>query len=1780
MSSSEGSDKFGKSGLVRSSTMSTASGSLRWASETSRSLFQDYLHEMAVVQNIPLALPRSMLSLPSQRVVPLHASDKAAAEEFLMSMRPKRVLLGKSSKGYARDEILLGLEKAVGGEKSVLIIEALLQLAASAGVTAGSSNTFTADKKGHAIPTLDYIFAQADQSRSLDIWRLFLCRVSQKALDASLMNALKNRSNDIERIKCLLEHGANPELCQDQILDLIATGAEQAVEILLLSPLLKDVEFLSHGLVKAARVTSLHNTCMLLLRGASANFGQAEALKAAISAQSYESALAIVTLSKSPISSSNLDDVTGMLGSWTREMQRPFLKILLYAGASGPRMSKALIPFITAQDQEIISNLIECPAFRHSTFPAPKLLKFAVDSKFHALALDILRSSNNRSFSDYVNVGVHLQLVKNFPTHAEECYKVISELLTLGVSGDYTSQMLVCCCAPEQIECPQILNLVNLLIRSGGAKASYSDGVALFSAIQEGHTEVVGALVTAKPTKKILGSAVSYTSSCLGDDNPAKKKIWSMLLEAGAAGVTVDQELISAVDKAPYALGKVNILLKGASIDYSDGAAIVKAVELKRLDILETVLSYKVPQFPTMIPIWKKIRKLFALVESKGDHLPYTVDYMEKVFDMLHSSVQGATPLNELLLDATQCSSRNVALILSRLFLRWGASPNHALGSSLSACVKRSDTKTLAALLAVEISKTSLKYGFMEALLLRNSSRHTTLEILIGAGLERSSLDAALPQVLKEVPYDETTVHLLVEAGARLNSSFGESLVPSSINLDLQVVERLLPTVIDKDCLLVPLKAVLHSHTDWRIPEGHSLRMVKLLVKNCNRGAWADDLFIAAVKSCNQHSAHIFANHLTSEIIYSDALQEFLMNGKTNLERTKLPMLEYLISKGARGKVIDEVFLLAAVALELEWLVMLHPHLSDSSIDVASFDLVLNKEEFGPNLDGKRLEIVQFLLKKGVQGSVVDEAFIKASSNTDLRGMTNFLPFVSSKDKISEALNLLAIQESVFRSTEGLAAVEMLINQGASEIAVKSAARAAAKARSLTAVRLITSIAPKSAVHAAFSGLMDKNEQLNSSASRSMLIYLLQAGLDREDNIQLARVAAVTHDVEILNALATLEHSAELYDSAAEAIALTDEAWLSSGGLQCVKYLLATDISISGIHKLIEIASKALHLPALQMLVTACEDRGKAASVAFNHVALSNKRWTSPDGLRAIDFLLENGAKGVAVDDAAAYAAKTSNYNALDVFLRSSAAATAIPSAFKAVTRSEPGSSGNQLTIAYTLVKQGVSTSILAIAAIEMAKLLDIEELEVLSRSTDFHQVSDDVLKTILMSEDLWRSPKGLRIAHFLLENGVSTKMITVLASKAAGLLDFHALCNVIHSKSPSAVIEAAFISMTELEKGWLCPEGLRIAEFLLQRNPSQASINKAFIQASQYLNFDATKLINNYVKDISVFGEALQRVVDTKSEWPSSLHIIRLLLESGVKGERVEYALIEGARAHNLDALDLLSSSINGPEIYTKAFIAATASTLKGPNYLPVLEFLLRQGAKGESVDAAYLLASKALDLQALRLLNSYIDNPEIHSRAFNELTTNPSWLSPQHLEILDFLYSKNLDPLAVENALVVAAKALNFPAVSLLSRNANQDMCNKAFVEATGNTNWMSTEGSKIVQNLAQKGAHGESVDAAFITSCGLLRLDLVAVLAKNVRKENVNCVSRAFDAFVSSDGIDALNPAWLYAPDSIDLLKILVGIEANGELANANGTYVRLEILPYLFFPFYPFIFETYR
>lgn len=868
-------------------------------------------------------------------------------------------------------------------------------------------------------------------------------------------------------------------------------------------------------------------------------------------------------------------------------------------------------------------------------------------------------------------------------------------------------------------------------------------------------------------------------------------------------------------------------------------------------------------------------------------------------------------------------------------------------------------------------------------------------------------------------------------------------------------------------------------------------------------------------------------------------------------------MTEYLLSAGATGN-IDEVFIQAVQALNYEWTVALNRYLSNPALRTSAFALARDIECTDAASYDRKREIIQYLLQQGLNGPAVDEAFIHAAVTGDITALQQFLPLVSSKDTISKALSALSKDGALTLTDTNVAIVTILARNGASEDSMLAATRSVSYHDAMSGVQLMIRLSTRkiTACKAAFQGLMNVENPLSSPSNRAILEFLLENGLDSEDSTKVARIAASGYDLPLMKYLESTNDLGLHSLVALETIAGSRTDWLFPRGLSFLEYILEKAPRNLHVLQLIPDAAKGLNSAALRMLLPKSTDKQQALEAAFTALVSDKNNLSSTEGLSIAQFLLSEGSSGPSVVSAAEHAARTSNFEALDIFLRSPAVAQIIPATFKIVARDKLSHlSSEQLSIASILVKHGVSTEVLSIAATEAAKLLDFEALEVLAESSRFKEVTDDTLRALFSDECFWKSPEGSRIMKLLLHIGVSQRSLSIAVSKAAGALDIDAMRILftagydpeMAAGHDSELAEEAFASM--IGSSWLSPEGLRIAEFLLERAPAQETIDKAFIQASQHLCDEAVQLLHPYIVDVSVFTSALSAATSSDKEWLSELHLIEQLLDSGVEGATVENALLKAARSLNLDCLELLSPKVDRWEVFANA-LAEAQTNPSWRSCLPIVEFLLDQGARGEAVDAAYVTAAGELDLPSVRLLACHVDNSLAHSKAFTAATSTEEWLAPRNFELVSLLYDRGVSSTAVKPALSAAAKALNVPMIELLIASASQSLVSEAFEAASdGNVDWASAEGTSILTTLAQNGARGKALEEMLIRSAAHFSLDLVQMLANNVERENTQCFSRALDQVLATDD------QWIFNKEALRILEILLQRGATSEAAHRS-------------------------
>ncbi|QDS71500.1 hypothetical protein FKW77_004645 [Venturia effusa] len=1684
---------------VQSPTTDSLSDIFSVSSTSPRARHSDQLQDLATSCGVPIALSRPVYVLPEERAVPQHDVDMAAAKQLLTDLRPKKFLAGKSSKAFSPDELMLALDHAVKTRQGPATIEGLLQLAEAQGIKADNTGTsFTSSKKGQTVPTIDYIFTQSCLDKSSVIGP-FLHHVSQRAKDDALSACLSSSSLDSSRITALVEWGANPERCQDRAMHLISDpdAKESAVEALVLSPRIVDISVLNAALVCAATSKSLSRISTLLLRGADANYNQGETIRSVIHPKCYQAILAMLILPSRAVSPSILDVLAGLAASWKLDAQKPFMVALLLAGAAGPRTSKALVPFLSTLDLDIISMLPSCHAAGHRTFIPAKLFHAALEVEAHDSAFDTLRSCTTASFSDYCSVGAHLQLIDNFLTAPASSLDITTELLKIGTAGDYTSEMLVKTCESRFLQHPSIEKLISVLLEHGASNVSYDSGKALLSSVGDGNEHIVELLLSAKPSKKVLNNAISIVGAL--PESESKRTILAALIGAGASGSSLDAQFVQAIDGSSNSLNRVLTLLPAASLDHADGQAIVKMISLSRLDILERVLQTKRPQ-TSMAAIWNQIRQVFGLTGQCAFDLPY----VQKSITMLHAISPHSTPVDILLLEATHCEHTTDNLSLINLLLFWGASPDIDLGSPLVASVQKLNTycglENTCLIKAIE--------DFFEI-----------LEILCKAGVEEAVLDAALSQcLLSSEQYDARLAQLLVGHGARLRGPTASSLSGPIKNLDLNIVKKLLPPGQSVDAEEAFYSAA-GSHVDWASPAARCSPMIKLLISMCSPGIWADNAFKACVRVYQLDGASLYLEHLASREVFDESLTE-LCNKEIDFSDLQLAAILYLLKKGARGAVVDKIYLKAVNTHNLLWVTSLDEYLSTPITPSAAYESLSSAGEAST-------KIGVYLRSKGVRGATVDTDFIKACLSSNIKEMENIAGSISSSEVLSQALHTLSDQTDFAHTERDREVVSFLLSSGASQPAVLHAARSAARSEQTASMQPFRIHADDRAMtDAIFAGLSEHAEPFASVNSCIILNKLSAASLGIEHVRNVAYKAGASFDLELLQSVCQARHSAEPYAFAIEAVSSSGHRWMSSEGMRFVDVLLNKGAHGHVLPTMVEQAVSKLNLSALKLVHPRCDDTDAATERALATLANNPQAITSPAGLEVLSHLVKAGIQSSALSTMAERAAASNNYEALDILPSSSVAATTIPAAFRAVARERTHSmSSNELSIASLLIEHGVSTHVLSIAATEAVKLLDLEAMKVLATSPRFRTISNDPLRALMLEKALWCSPDGHRGLEFLLDYDLSADSFQLMVSHAAAAMNFDTLSLVL-SKSPLSLTDLALSSLIDAGSAWLSTEGLRVIELLLCASPapSQASIARAFIQSSEALKVDHVKLLHPHVVEESVFVSAFSAATTNSNAWLT------------IDGSVVEAAFLQAAAALDLSAMQLLASRIDRADCYS----GALTEVQKNPKLRQrpdILRFLLDSGAKGYALRTTYVEAARRLDYANTAILEEYLQDPGADLETFLAATSGVEWLSSEHHQLIELLYNRGIDAETAEPALVIAAAAVNLPMVELLSQGIGPRAAYAALEAVVQRSDWHSENHTSILELLMQHGVRGTAVELALIENASRSKLDLVDLLLPSIDKDRVECFNLAMDAVFGSGG------EWPIQESSRDILRKLI-------------------------------------
>lgn len=455
------------------------------------------------------------------------------------------------------------------------------------------------------------ILLSAVESGQEDMVAVLVPHADPVTIDTALPRALEVGNLKITEI--LLSHGANLSSGEGgnfAFSQLCANGEHaDLVGLLLQSPGRPPPEWISGGMVIAAKKGDIDTVVRLSRSVADGNYNDAEALKASITMCRVDIALAILT-GNTPPAKHFINDAFKMVFEHPSIMpteKKSFADILLLAGAEGDVVSNALVQACETEFYEMIDLLITAGA------------SIEYD---HALVLrNAIRRENTSLFELLLSTGAVLspllaaELMHAIPkrTTPENRRHILKILLKKGAKGPQLSDALIDAVESHDFECVKLLLTQNFAgtgklqpkastnLKAGPramvfdrhevADVNHKGGLALSIAVKTGKVAIVEVLLSAKPKLETL---VEVFPSIHSLDPAPRLKLTESFLSAGVTGPCVHAALQKAIDEHPPRRDErlIKILLHNDVDETSkDGAPVLSAIEHRDADLLEVLLK-------------------------------------------------------------------------------------------------------------------------------------------------------------------------------------------------------------------------------------------------------------------------------------------------------------------------------------------------------------------------------------------------------------------------------------------------------------------------------------------------------------------------------------------------------------------------------------------------------------------------------------------------------------------------------------------------------------------------------------------------------------------------------------------------------------------------------------------------------------------------------------------------------------------------------------------------------------------------------------------------------------------------------------------------------------------------------------------------------------------------------------------------------------------------------------------------------------------------------------
>ena len=455
----------------------------------------------------------------------------------------------------------------------------------------------------------------------------------------------------------------------------------------------------------------------------------------------------------------------------SKEMQFAMLDSLLSSGARGPTASQKFIDLVSQVpvDLGLVALFLE-KGGADVNYGNGRPVQLACERNDNGLLKLLLGYHPSPQTLD---VAFPCAVASQIP---ESQYKLCRQLLAAGVQGEVLDRGLLDVqrlpsCHPRLLE----------LLLDHGANVNYHNGSVIRRAIKREDVQQLGLLVSKKPTPQVLASALE---SLVTVETPKRKQMADIILgrSEGTLVETSNIVLAAAVGLQKPDIPFLELLIQyGASVDYHQGLAIRKAIEIRNPEIMQILLDQPV----TMQTLEEAFKTSWSLL-GKTNRMEYTRR-------VLMAGFRGP-PINDALLAAVKEKPYDLPVI--QLLLEHDASVHHLKHKPLVHAAKSMDTRLLGVLLQSASDRVGVSFTFGEVIASNldwlSDTGYSVLDLLLQNGASGDLVSIALIMVVensKGVTRALDFVELFLRYGASVDYQNGCAL-QSAIKANQQAMVK------------------------------------------------------------------------------------------------------------------------------------------------------------------------------------------------------------------------------------------------------------------------------------------------------------------------------------------------------------------------------------------------------------------------------------------------------------------------------------------------------------------------------------------------------------------------------------------------------------------------------------------------------------------------------------------------------------------------------------------------------------------------------------------------------------------------------------------------------------------------------------------------------------------------------------------------------------------------------------------------------------------------------